>query len=565
MQRVLIVDDMAENLYFLEALLKGNGYEVRTAGNGADALAVASNAPPDLIVSDILMPVMDGYALCRECKADDRLRRIPFIFYTATYTEKKDEALALSLGAARFVIKPQEPEALMAVIREVLTDSRNGGMQSGADAHQDEELLLREYNQVLFSKLEKKMADLEQANRELEQKIVEQKRTEEQLRQAQKMEAIGRFSAGIAHDFNNILTIIFGYCTMMQMNMSCDDSTREKAGHILAAAERAANLTRSLLTFSRKEELKLEQINLNDSIRNVETFLRRIIGEDITLIMSLNEEDIEIFADHGHIEQVLMNLATNARDAMPDGGIFSIGTEVVEIDETFIKMHGFGTPGRYAVISVADTGVGMDEATRQHIFEPFFTTKETGHGTGLGLSIIYGIIEQHKGQITVYSEPGQGATFRIYLPIVLGNSPADAAKACCREILCGHETILVVDDEAAIRQYLELFLTQLGYSVFLARDGQEAIDAFREKKHEVDLVLMDVILPNKNGREAALEIRKIKSDIKIIFTSGYPYDLVHGRNLLENGEQLLMKPLTPTELAVKLRVVLDDKNSNRKN
>jgi len=565
MQSVLIVDDISENLYFLEALLKGNGFEVRTAGNGAEALELARNAPPDMIVSDILMPVMDGYALCRECKADDRLRRIPFIFYTATYTEKKDEALALCLGAARFVIKPQDPEALMAVIHEVLTDVRNGGIQSGADAPQDEELLLREYNQVLFNKLEKKMADLEQANRELEQKIVEQKRTEEQLRQAQKMEAIGRFSAGIAHDFNNILTIIFGYCTMMQMNMSCDDSTREKTGHILAAAERAANLTRSLLTFSRKEELKLEQINLNNSIRNVETFLRRIIGEDITLIISLNEEDIEIVADHGHIEQVLMNLATNARDAMPDGGIFSIGTEIVVIDETFIKMHGYGTPGRYAVISVADNGVGMDAATRQHIFEPFFTTKETGHGTGLGLSIIYGIIEQHKGHLTVYSEPGQGATFRIYLPLMQGDSSVSNAKTCHQEIPCGHETILVVDDEEAIREYLELFLTQLGYIVFLARDGQEAIDAFREKKYAVDLVLMDVILPNKNGREAALEIRKIKSDIKIVFTSGYPYDLVHGRKLLEEGEQLLMKPLTPTELAVKLRATLDGTNPNGKN
>ncbi|WP_049759732.1 response regulator [Pelobacter propionicus] len=558
MHSVLIVDDIAENRYFLEVLLRGNGFAVRSAGNGAEALESARSDPPDLIVSDILMPVMDGYTFCRECKSDDRLRRIPFIFYTATYTEKKDQELALSLGADRFVIKPQEPEALLSLLQDVLTASRDGGRHSSTEESHGGEGLLKEYSEVLFHKLEQKMAELEQTNRELEQKIAEQKRTEEQLRQAQKMEAIGRFSTGIAHDFNNILTVVVGYAYLVQMKLAKDDRQREWMDQILAAVERAKNLTRSLLAFSRKEELKLELIDLNNSIRNVETFLRRVIGEDITLMLSLKEGGVPIFADQGHIEQVLMNLATNARDAMPKGGILSIGTDVVDMDEVFIKTHGYGTAGWYAAITVADSGIGMDGDTRQRIFEPFFTTKETGRGTGLGLSIIYGIVQQHDGYITVYSEPGQGATFRIYLPLAQGEASSECAlPAKPLQMARGSETLLVVDDEAPIREYLKLYLTELGYGVLLARDGQEAVDLFREQMHEIDLVLMDVILPNKNGREAASEIREMRNDCKIIFSSGYPHDLVHGRRLLDHGEHLLMKPLTPTELAVKVRAVLD--------
>jgi signal transduction histidine kinase len=558
MRSVLVVDDIAENRYFLEVLLKGSGFAVRSAANGAEALESARSDPPDLIVSDILMPVMDGYTFCRECKADERLRRIAFIFYTATYTEKKDQELALSLGADRFVIKPQEPEALLSLVQDLLAGSREGGGHSFREESHGGEGLLKEYSEVLFHKLEQKMAELEQTNRELEQKIVEQKRTEEQLRQAQKMEAIGRFSAGIAHDFNNILTVVVGYAYLVQMKCAQDDRQREWMDQILAAVERAKNLTRSLLAFSRKEELKLELIDVNDSIGNVEAFLRRVIGEDITLMMSLKEGGVPISADQGHVEQVLMNLATNARDAMPGGGILSIGTDVMDMDEEFILSHGFGVPGRFAVITVADSGIGMDEDTRQRIFEPFFTTKETGRGTGLGLSIIYGIVQQHNGHISVYSEPGQGTTFRIYLPLVQGDASSECAvTAHPLPVARGSETLLVVDDEAPIREYLKLFLTELGYRVLLARDGQEAVDLFRAKTHEIDLVLMDVILPNKNGWEAAREIRTMGNGCNIVFTSGYPYDLVCGRKLLADGEHLLLKPLTPTELAVKVRAVLD--------
>ncbi|GAM10226.1 blue-light-activated protein [Geobacter sp. OR-1] len=557
MLNVLIVDDIAENLYFLDVLLRGNGFGVLAAANGAEALESARKSPPDLIISDILMPVMDGYALCREWRADERLRQIPFIFYTATFIEKKDEELALGLGADRFVIKPQEPDDLMVIIREVLAGNRSGAESRTEAAHPEEGELLREYNEALFRKLEKKMFDLEQANRELEQKMLDQRHLEEQLRQVQKMEAIGRFSTGIAHDFNNILTVIFGFGSVMKLKMAAKDPMHENIDHILAAADRAANLTRSLLTFSRKQEMKLQLLSLNSCIRNVEKFLRRIIGEDIKLITSQRVEEILIYADGGHVEQVLMNLAANARDAMPDGGILSIGTDIVVVDDEFIRMHGYGKPGRYALLTFADNGTGMNENTRQRIFEPFFTTKETDKGTGLGLSIIYGIVEQHNGHISVYSEPGQGTTFKILLPLMSGEFAADGAGIGQLPLEHGDETILVVDDEAPIRQYLESFLTTLGYKVLLAQDGREAVQLFRDKGAEVDLVLMDVIMPYKNGREAAREIKELQKDIKIVFTSGYPHDLIHERNLLDDDAQILMKPLTPTDLARKLRAAFD--------
>jgi signal transduction histidine kinase len=508
-------------------------------------------------VSDILMPVMDGYTLCRHWRSDERLRKIPFIFYTATYTEKKDEELALSLGADRFVIKPQEPEALMGIMREVLSASGPGAARPASGAVRSEGEFLKDYNDSLFRKLEKKMADLERSNQELKESMESQKRLEEQLRQVQKLEAVGRFSAGIAHDFNNILTVILGFGDMLRASVKQQESQLQMLDQILAAAGRAQGLTRSLLAFSRMQVMKPLPLDLNECIGNVETFLRRVIGEDVKLITSCSREAVPVVADAGQIEQVLMNLATNARDAMPEGGVLSIGTGVIAIDEEFVHLHGYGAPGRYAVLTVSDTGVGMDEATRRRIFEPFFTTKDAGKGTGLGLPIIYGIVQQHQGYVTVYSEPRQGSTFKILLPLRPGAAAVREEASRRQALRGGRETILVVDDEPSVRQYLEMFLTSLGYAVLLAQDGQEAVEIFRERGRQVDLVLMDIILPRRNGQEAARAIRECASGAKIVFTSGYPAELIHERRLLEDGEVLLMKPLTPTELAVTVRATLD--------
>lgn len=557
MQRILIVDDIPDNLYFLEVLLKGNGYEVEAALNGAEALTLARKNPPDMVVSDILMPVMDGYALCREWQGDDLLKAIPFIFYTATFTEKSDEELALSLGADHFIVKPQEPEALMTSFRDVLAGSFVSNRISSSELRPDETVLLKEYNEALFRKLEKKMVDLERANRELERRIEEQKRLEEQLRHAQKMEAVGRFSAGIAHDFNNILTVIFAYGGMLLMKGDLDDGQRDKMSRILEAADRAKNLAGSLLTFSRKQTLKLQPLDLNGAVAGVATFLRRVIGDDVTLNLATMAQPLPVVADKGHLEQVLMNLAVNARDAMPGGGTLAVATAVVVIDDDYIRMHGYGAAGRYALLTVTDNGIGMDAATCQQIFEPFFTTKESGRGTGLGLSIVYGIVQQHHGYIHVYSEPGQGTSFRILLPLDENAAEADAAPAAHAVPPGGTETILVVDNEEPVRKYLELFLTTMGYSVCQACDGEEAVQLFRQKSAEIDLVLLDVIMPNKTGKEAAIEIRHIKETARILFISGYPYDVISERHLLPEAAEMVMKPLAPSELAQKVREMLD--------
>jgi CheY-like chemotaxis protein len=257
------------------------------------------------------------------------------------------------------------------------------------------------------------------------------------------------------------------------------------------------------------------------------------------------------------VEQVLMNLAVNARDAMPEGGTLSVETSVVTIDDEYIRMHGYGTAGRYALLTVTDTGVGMEAVTCQQIFEPFFSTKESGRGTGLGLSIVYGIVQQHNGHIHVYSEPGQGTAFHILLPLTEETAEADVAASLRAIPSGGHETILIVDNEEPIRQYLELFLTTMGYTVYQACDGKEAVSLFRQKGGEIDLVLMDVIMPNKTGKEAAIEIRNIRDNARILFISGYPYDVISERHLLLEDAEMVMKPLAPSELALKVREVLD--------
>lgn len=555
MPSVLIVDDNEQNLYFLEVLLKGNGFEAISAKNGAEALKSALEAPPDVIVSDILMPVMDGYALCREWMAHEQLRNIPFIFYTATFTGQKDEELALSLGASKFVIKPQEPESLMRIITDALAGHHADTTPVPSEPPPHEQQILQEYSEALFRKLEKKMADLETVNRELENTLNEQKRLEGQLRQAQKMEVIGRFAGGIAHDFNNILTAIVGYSHLMRMKMESGNPLLAYVDQVFLATERAANLTRSLLMFSRKEEMQPRPVNLNGIIRNLEAFLKRIIGNDIQLRTILVDDNIQIHADSGSIEQVLLNLATNARDAMPRGGILTIELGAALLDEQFVRVHGYGSPGRYALLSVTDNGEGMDEETRQNIFEPFFTTKETGKGTGLGLSIVYGIVKQHNGFISVYSEPGHGTTFRILIPRI--ESDPDVESSVDHAVSPGgSETILVAEDDAAIRSFIEEFLTSLGYRIILAEDGQEAVDKFRQNKELIKLVLIDTFMPKKNGLEASEEIRAIQPGIKILFTSGHTVEMIQDRGLMEKGAELITKPLRPCELSYKLREML---------
>lgn len=392
--------------------------------------------------------------------------------------------------------------------------------------------------------------------------ITERKHLEEQLLQAQKMEAIGQLAGGVAHDFNNILMIIMGYADMLTKDSILDPAAKEKVGHIMEAAERAAQLTASLLAFSRKQVMKLQPAELNSIIVRVQKFLIRIIGEDIGLTTVLNESGIFINADIGQIEQVLVNLAANARDAMPKGGTLTIATSMQVLDQPFVEANQLGEPGSYAVVTVSDTGAGMDEITRLKAFEPFFTTKEQGKGTGLGMSIVYGIIKQHSGFINVYSEPGIGTSFRIYLPLSdqgayrleQGVAPAPPRG--------GSETILVAEDEPVLRKLLETILSGAGYHVLLAENGDIAVERFQTERGKVDLVLIDMIMPKMSGKEASEAIRRLDSKARVIFISGYPKEMIGDQDRFYNeATELVMKPVQPTQLLQKVREMLDRKTS----
>jgi PAS domain S-box-containing protein len=388
--------------------------------------------------------------------------------------------------------------------------------------------------------------------------ITERKKLEEQLRQSQKMEVVGQLAGGIAHDFNNILTAIIGYASIAQMNMSDDDTARLNVDHILDSANRAAALTHSLLAFSRKQILNPRPMDLNELILRVEKLLRRIIGEDIELKTAVKQGELIVNADSGQIEQILMNLAANARDAMPGGGVFTIETDSVVVDEEYIMAHSVSECGTYAVISVSDTGMGMDDATRKHVFEPFFTTKEVGKGTGLGLSIVYGIIQQHNGFVNVYSEPERGTTFKIYLPIV----QTPVVKQRVQEVTApvgGTETVLLAEDDETVRELSRTVLTDYGYTVIVSENGEDAVRMFAEQKDRIQLVILDVVMPKMTGGEVYQEIKKMWPKVKALFLSGYTADAVHIQRLLSEGVDFVRKPIAPTEFLKKVREILDRK------
>ena len=386
--------------------------------------------------------------------------------------------------------------------------------------------------------------------------ITERRQMEEQLRQSQKMEAVGQLAGGVAHDFNNILTVIAGYATILMMELLEKREQGEVIEQIINASERAAQLTRGLLAFSRKQAMAPRRTDLNEVVLRVEKFLVRIIGEDIALKTELASEALPVFVDTSQIEQVLVNLAANARDAMVGGGRFTIATGVEELDDSLVRAKVCEKPGAYAVVTISDNGRGMDAETVQRIFEPFFTTKEPGKGTGLGLAIVYGIVQQHRGFIEVVSQPGGGTVFKIYLPVA--DQLPQAGSGQLPQVVpgTGTETILVAEDDAGVRNLVELVLKKFGYRVILAADGQEVVDLFALHRESIDLILMDIIMPKKNGIEAIAEIRELHPGVKVLFTSGYTADFIRSRGM-EDGMALISKPVQPMELLKKIREMLE--------
>ncbi len=671
--RILSVDDNAENLYLMEMMARARAHEVVSAHNGLEALQQLAVQSFDLIVSDVLMPGMDGFQLCRTVKSDERLKHIPFVFYTATYTAKEDEELGLALGASRFIVKPVEPEEFLAALEQVVRQGESGSIPVPAVDLDDGGKSLSIYNERLVRKLERKIQQLEAARTELaaseeqlrlmwersmdgmrlsdrhgvilranpalarmfakpldslpgqpftccyevddpesilaryrervesrtvearfetmlrrwdgepiwveganatielpsrpvvftvlrdvtERKRSEQERSslEEQLRQAQKLESIGRLAGGIAHDFNNLLTVINGYSRLLLGSLKAGDPLRDGLEEIHKAGERAARLTQQLLAFSRKQVLQPRVLDLNRVVEEMRGMLPRLVGEDVEVRIALNADSPMVHADPHQLEQVIMNLAVNARDAMPHGGKLWIETAIVEWGESQAQSHPGARAGRYVMLAVRDSGTGMDEATRQRIFEPFFTTKEAGKGTGLGLSTIHGIVEQSGGYIEVYSEPGHGTAFKVYLP-ALAEAAADAGIPAAVPVIGGKETVLVVEDQAEVREFAADALRAYGYQVIQAANAGEALLLCEREREHIDLVLTDVVMPSMSGTALADRLKKRWPGIKVLFMSGYTDDTIVHHGDLENGAEFIQKPFSPDQLAIKVREML---------
>ena len=383
----------------------------------------------------------------------------------------------------------------------------------------------------------------------------EKKKLEAELLQAQKMQAIGQLAGGVAHDFNNILAAISSIGYLLEMQLKENDKGLQYVAELMQAVDRAAVLTHSLLTFSRKQHSNPQPVDLNSVIRKTEKILGRTISEDIRLVQQLTEERTTVHADSNQIVQILMNLATNARDAMPKGGEFTISTECIYLDEAFMKIHDYGRCGHYILMTVSDNGTGMDAATMHRAFEPFFTTKEVGKGTGLGLSIIYGIVKQHNGYVDLYSKKGKGTQVKVYLPVIDTEVEEKESNGSFRTE-GATETILLVEDDSALRRAMTQMLQRFGHTVIEAHDGDDAISKFRKHRDEVHLVLMDVIMPRKSGGDAYQELKDIRPDLKIILMSGYAGDFLSGRVSMDGDVQFIPKPVSPKELYEKIRTVL---------
>jgi signal transduction histidine kinase len=406
--------------------------------------------------------------------------------------------------------------------------------------------------------LEEANVQLKALQAELEERVrvrtEELRRREDQLRQAQKMEAIGRLAGGIAHDFNNLLSVILGYSQDLLARETLSDVARERLGEIELAGERAAALTRQLLAFSRQQVIDPSVLDVDEVMKGLERMLDRVLGEDVELRFVAGDQPVRVRADRGQLEQVMMNLVVNARDAMPQGGKLTIETSAVQLDEVYARGHLGVDPGPYVLIAVSDTGFGMDKDTQARAFEPFFTTKDLGKGTGLGLSTVFGIVQQSRGSIWLYSEPGVGTTFKIFLPRVLAAEPT-AAPARPRAEGGGHETILLVEDEEMVRKVTSEILTAAGYRVIAAGSPDDAL-ALLKANGAIQLLLTDVVMPGMNGRQLAEKVLAERPGTRVLFMSGYTDDVILRHGVLDSEMAFLQKPITPAALLRKVTQVL---------
>lgn len=706
---ILAVEDSATQAMKLRFLLEAEGYSVTMAANGAQALNILRDRRPTLVVTDVMMPEMDGFTLCREIKTQENLRDIPVILMTSL-SSPRDILKGLECGADNFIRKPYDNYHLLSRIKSILlnrTFRSSERAQFGVEIYflgqryfvtserqQILDLLISTYEDAvnlneelrikqeqlaeLALELEKKVENrtmglraeiteryrAEEKLRESEERyrdlfenandliqsftpdgrilyvnrawklalgytdeetrdlyiqqvihpesrdgwneqvealmrgetsdksevtlvtkdgkkilgeasrtckfvdgkpafvrsiirdVTERRQLEEQLRQTVKMEAIGQLAGGVAHDFNNLLTIISGYGQLLEE--SVEPRSREYVTEILKASDRAASLTRQLLAFSRRQILAPQVLDLNSIVVNMEKMLKRLIGEHIELATVQQANLGRVKADAGQIEQVVLNLAVNARDAMPDGGKITIETANVDLDEAYSRSHSTVVPGPYVMLAISDTGEGMTNEIMTHIFEPFFTTKEKGKGTGLGLSTVYGIVKQSAGNVWVYSELGRGSTFKVYLPRI-SETATLAPTASAPESIRGTETILLVEDEAPVRSLVRETLQSYGYNVLEAQGADHAISIFQEYNDPIHLLLTDVVMPQVSGKELAKRMSPAHPEAEILFMSGYTDNAIVRHGVLDANTFFLQKPFMPKTLVTKVREVLDAK------
>jgi PAS domain S-box-containing protein len=623
-KRVLVADDNSDVRAYLEHLLSPY-WAVQVVSDGAAALAAAHESPPDLILTDAMMPKLDGFGLLRALRASPKTRTIPVILLSARAGE---EAVVegLETGADDYLVKPFSARELLTRVRArldaataktsalrasetrfrrlaesgiigiVIVDASGRVVEANDTflamvAHPREDLIA---GALEWAKLAPPAEpdptsdgprDVTPATRPTERRLrrrdgaelpalvavapleggetiavcldlTERKRLEAQIRQAQKMEAVGRLAGGIAHDFNNLLSVILSYTELRMPELEARDALRADLGEIRTAGLRAAELTKQLLAFSRQQVLAMRVLDLNESISAVVKMLRRLLGADIELVTFAGRNLGRIKADPGQIEQVVMNLAVNARDAMPNGGKLTIETTNMDLDADFARAHHEVRAGAYVMLSVADTGVGIDAATQARVFEPFFTTKEPGKGTGLGLATVFGIVKQSGGHIVLYSELGKGTVFRLYFPRVESESDAPASDRLSPDSRPGNETILLVEDDEQLRVLTRGILKRSGYTVIDAPNGGEALLASDQHPGRVHLLLTDVVLPRMSGVQLAERLAQRRPEMKVVFMSGYTGDAVVERGVLVSRVAYLQKPITPGTLTRKVREVL---------
>ncbi len=701
--RILVAEDSPTQAEHLRLLLEEQGYRVEVAANGAEGLQKVKQARPDLIISDVVMPGMDGYAFCQAVKSYAASRKVPFILFTDRHGPA-DIIEGFLQGADNFIPKSSSDDYLLERVRRILEqlEHRRKGQLSvdilvrigereisvSADKQQmfelliatleetgrindqlkDAQRLLQQHAQDLVAKVEERTRELREAQQRLQHvvssspsvlytlrvegrelvpawvsenverfsgytpqeiagagwwaervhpddraivtaqiatllserhvareyrfrhrdgtyhwvrdeqiliedaagqrevvgswsDVTERKRLEAQLLQSQKMESVGRLAGGVAHDFNNLLGVITGYGDLLQRDVGPRHPAFARVTEIRKAADRAAALTRQLLAFSRKQVLEPKVLDLNAVVADIEKMLRRLIGEDVQLVTVLGGDLGRVKADPGQMEQVIVNLAVNARDAMPEGGKLIIETGNVDLDAAYARGRPDARPGAHVMLAISDTGHGMDTETLSHMFEPFFTTKEQGKGTGLGLATVYGIVRQSGGHITVYSEPGHGTTFKVYLPRFAEDEDEEVPMtraAVAEPAPSGTETILLVEDEASLRVMIREILESAGYEVLEGPTPEEALAAAGAHAATIHLVLTDVVLPRLSGRQVAEALRSSRPDVKVLFMSGYTDDAISHHGILDPGTHFIQKPFTTDGLLRRVRQVLDE-------